>query len=163
MDLIRAYSPFNSNLRDLETLRTKKHREFTGSYYFGEYLSQSSLKIEGNCQIISAHAIIEKGLFLLLPDLQRSLDTEDKLWANAVISLREVFYQCEADPQQMTGEAIQAVMNIAHLFEPRWRLPMAASFAALRPHPKDNLDILRAFRLARFTSSTLFYVFGYAY
>lgn len=76
MDLIRAYSPFNSKLRDLETLRMKKRREFTDSYYFGEYLSQNSLKIIGNCQIISAHAIVERGLFLLLPDLQRSLDTE---------------------------------------------------------------------------------------
>ena len=43
MDLLRAYSLFDTDLENLEGLRLKK------GMYFGEYLSQGALKIEGKC------------------------------------------------------------------------------------------------------------------
>lgn len=54
MDLICAYHSLDIKLLDLEGLRTKKHCDFAGSFYFREYLSQGALKIKDKCQIVSA-------------------------------------------------------------------------------------------------------------
>lgn len=64
LDLIRAYSPFDANLAEMETLRTQVQG---GRFYSGEYLSQGALKIEGKCDIVSASALIDQGLFDLQP------------------------------------------------------------------------------------------------
>ena len=62
IDLLKAYSPFCIGLEDLKTLRLKK------GIYFGEYLSQGALKIEGKCQIVLAQAMIDQGLYDLRPE-----------------------------------------------------------------------------------------------
>jgi hypothetical protein len=58
LDLIDAFSKFDDpgkmkNLENLQYLRT------SSSYYFGEYLSQGSLKIRGKCQIVSAKVLFD--------------------------------------------------------------------------------------------------------
>jgi hypothetical protein len=57
MDLIEAYQSFDNALQDFKGLRLKK------DWYFGEYLSQGASKIEGKYQIVSAQAMINKGLY----------------------------------------------------------------------------------------------------
>ncbi|EGU75970.1 hypothetical protein FOXB_13513 [Fusarium oxysporum f. sp. conglutinans Fo5176] len=71
MDLIRAYRSFDSSLWNLEGLRCKKRNGFSGYYYFGEYLSQGALKIEGKCQIVLARDIILRGLYDIRPEFAK--------------------------------------------------------------------------------------------
>ncbi|CAG9950124.1 unnamed protein product, partial [Clonostachys rosea f. rosea IK726] len=62
IDLIRSFSLFDIGLRDLKNLRLgKSQSKSSGCYYFGEYLSQGALRIEGRCQIVSAMDIINGG------------------------------------------------------------------------------------------------------
>ncbi|KAJ5475860.1 hypothetical protein N7475_001589 [Penicillium sp. IBT 31633x] len=96
LDLIESFCKFDRetiryeywNLRDLQYLRTKK------GFYFGEYLSQGSLKIENKFQVIPANVLFENNrLQRLQPAFHklyvpppRKQDTE---WANAVMNLRK--------------------------------------------------------------------------
>ncbi|OOQ89241.1 hypothetical protein PEBR_16992 [Penicillium brasilianum] len=51
LDLIDIFYDYNKRLRSFRSLRKG------GTYYFGEYLSQGSLKLENKCQLISADLI----------------------------------------------------------------------------------------------------------
>jgi len=120
MDLVRIFHSSDTDLRNFEGLRTKKHRELTGSYYFGEYLSQGALKIEGSCRIISAQAMIDHGL--LLPP-------KGTPWAEKVVSMRDIFYLKESPDITETG--ICAALDIVELFKRTLRLPLAANLLEL--------------------------------
>jgi hypothetical protein len=143
MDLIRAYRSLDTSLRNFDGLRTKIHG---GAYYFGEYLSQGALKIEDKCQVVSAQAIIDQGLFSL------PLEWRMSGWANEVVRLREAFCQ---QASEITEAELQTAISISQLFESGWRLPIAANFIALLPRRKTDVAILQTFRAAPFTGSPL--------
>lgn len=158
-DLIKAYHSFGmgpKELGDLWNLRSKKHRYFAGSYYFGEYLSQGALRIEDKCDIVSAQALINHGLFDLQPEFEKSArgGTTSHLppWANEVIRLREVFYE-RGPVARVHQQELQAAISIAQLFAPHWRLPVAANFIALFPRRDNDKAILCAFQEPHFTGS----------
>jgi len=151
MDLIRAYRSFDKRLQDLEILRTTKHRDFAGSFYFGEYLSQGALKIEGKCQFISAQAIIDQGLFYLQPEFSKSIVTKEPSWSNEVIRLREAFSRKAAELQPITDDELEVAINIVYRFDPGWRLPIAANLIALLPRRSEDGAILQAFTASPFT------------
>lgn len=156
MDLIRAFRLADNDLRNFEGLRSKRSRRFSGSYYFGEYLSQGALKIEGKCQIVSGQDIISQGLYDILPEFEVFAGWEpgrNPPWADPVIELRERFYRNKTERQGISSEGLQAALNISQLFDSNWRLPIAASFIALAaPHVADE-KILLAFRSPSFTGS----------
>lgn len=142
MDLVKIFSP-NSELERLDGLRNRKHREYSGFYYFGEYLSQGALKIKDKCSVVSAQEIIEAGLFRLRPEFELSRSTNKK-WANEVIRLREIFAP-GAEKPRAAGE-LQAAIRVGNLFGPNWRLPVAASLIALQPCKNgDMIAILQEF------------------
>lgn len=149
-DLIRAYRLFDSELEDFEGLRTKKHPKLSGSYYFGEYLSQGALRIEDKCQLVSAQAMINLGLCKLQPEFSKSMVAQTGL-ANEVIRLREAFYRNLENPQSATKEELEAAINIARLFGPGWRLPIAANLISLLPRQIHDEAILQAFTAGPFT------------
>lgn len=98
MDLLTAFSQYDTSpsymqktLPKLQSLRRRRHRNYSGSYYFGEYLSQGALRIEGCCSIISMQDIIDAGLYTLKDEL-RFPEVKEESWANRVIMLRESFY-----------------------------------------------------------------------
>lgn len=158
MDLIRAYRSFDSNLKDFEVLRSKKHRVWSGYFYFGEYLSQGALRIEGQCEIVSAHKIIDAGLYDLLPEFREFAQWERQErppLANPVIQLRESFYARGAEQQGISEAGIQAAIKIGNLFGQRWRMPVAINLATLIPHLSDNADILQSFRSRPFEGTVL--------
>ena len=158
MDLIRAYKYFDSYLEDFEVLRSKKHRLWSGHFYFGEYLSQGALKIEGKCEIISAQEIIDEGLYDLLPEFREFTQWEPERQpplANPVIQLRERFYARGTQQQEISEAEIQTTINIGNLFGQRWRMPVATTLAALIPHRSDNVDILPSFRSRAFEGTLL--------
>ncbi|KAK4245800.1 hypothetical protein C7999DRAFT_16027 [Corynascus novoguineensis] len=155
MDLIRAYSSSHKRLQQFERFRLqKKHEKYSGSFYFGEYFSQGALKIEGKCQIVSAQEMIGRGLYDLQPEFKTFAEWEKQEkppWANPVIMIREIYYQAELNWQRISMNEREAAMNIAALFGPRWRLPMAANLIAMLPHRVEESDILQAFRAVSFS------------
>ncbi|KAH7021756.1 hypothetical protein B0J12DRAFT_391648 [Macrophomina phaseolina] len=158
MDLIQAYRSLGPGLKNLWDLRSRKHDDLARSFYFGEYLSQGALKIEGKCEIVSTQEIIDHGLFHLQPEFEKAAMWEPipntrPPWANEVIRLREVFYQRTTERQSIDQEELQAAIRIASLFEPRWRLPVAANFIALLPRRDGDSAIQQAFREPHFTGS----------
>jgi len=154
LDLIEAYHSFNSELEDLQKLRLTKH-------YFGEYLSQGSLKIEAKCDIVSAQAMVDRGLFDVLPPL-RDFNTWEVTsrppWAYEVIRLRHFFDATTARPEAGRDE-LRAAVSIAKLFEPRWRLPVAVDLISLRSRRLEDCALLHAFRSPPFTG-LIFYLGG---
>ena len=156
MDLISAYCLLDTDLKHLERLRKRKHSKFTGSYYFGEYLSQGPLKVENKCRLVSAQAMIDGGLFNLEPKFKESVSAQKPEWANKVIEFREAFYQSTLKPQTGTQERLEAAIKIAQLFGPSWRLPMAANLIGLVPHRSEGREFLQVFTGDSFTGLAAF-------
>jgi hypothetical protein len=71
--------------------------------------------------------------------------TEEPTWADKVVRLCEDFYQKIAEPQQITGDQLQSAVNIAQLFKPPYRLPIAADLIALLSYQREEGAILQAF------------------
>ncbi|KAH4954731.1 hypothetical protein HBI38_218640 [Parastagonospora nodorum] len=128
LDLIRAYSPFDAELIEVEKLRTQKQG---GRFYFGEYLSQGALQIEGKCDIVSASALIGQGLFDLQPILKEFARWPKSFkppWAYPVLNLRDDIYRKAV--RTSIADVLKAVTSIKQLFGSRWRLPVAINLVA---------------------------------
>lgn len=141
LDLIRFYRSYDEGLRNFEPLRSKKRKGFSGHYYFGEYLSQGALKIEGKCQIVSAQELMDRGLFSIrseFGDFARWTPQERPPWANDVIELRQRFYTSKSERPGISEEGLQAAHDISRLFDAPWRLVMAANLIALAPPRVDD-------------------------
>lgn len=141
MDLIQMYDGVDPELDDVRLLRQRQHRNFRGYYYFGEYLSQGSLKIEGHSEAVTLAALLQNHLDVLQP-LFNDI-SGNRMWANQVIYLREALYS--KPPQMITEDEARAAISLSNLFEPRWRIPMAAYFLALVPRTVDDGDMMNMF------------------
>lgn len=139
MDLISAFSAHDSNLASLRRLRNRQRQGYNGYYYFGEYLSQGSLQVEGSCSIVSVQDLIDCGLFSLRPELQ-NYGNQQPSWANKTIELRQIFFYKNPAATLDTAK-VEAAMNIGDLFGGRWKLPVAAAFLSLQPYRKWINDI----------------------
>lgn len=149
LDLIRAYSAFDRALADTLKLRTEKHG---GRFYFGEYLSQGALKIKGKCAIVPASALIERGLFDLQPIFEEFAHWEKAFtppWVYPVLHLRNDIDRKTAGAS--TSTVLRAVNCIIQLFEPPWRLPMAANLIGSLCCRIEDPSILEFFRRDSFT------------
>lgn len=122
--------------KDLENFRSFRNGP---KLYFGEYLSQGSLKIEGKCEIISAQSLFEGDRLRRLQPHFQALDdlpfrNGKPLWANEVIRLRNVIWQATdvrvLSPQEMEGR-LEAVKEIVQNLQPSWRFPLAIYFTSL--------------------------------
>lgn len=104
-----------------------------GSYYFGEYLSQGSLRIENKCQVVSAQALTDEKRLSRLQPLFKEMRPK---WANEVRRLRQIIWP-DIDEislrtlSEVTHDQVKAVDEIANLFGHGWRFPMAVYFAGL--------------------------------
>ncbi|KAJ5119422.1 hypothetical protein N7448_010091 [Penicillium atrosanguineum] len=127
------YYPPNYNLPNLRTFRNE-HLE---GYYFGEYLSQGSLKIESNFQMITANVLFDNDRLHRLQPAFAALyrDPEDGVpkWADAVIDLRKAIW-----PQTTRllssaeiNRRLQAVKEIVDNSAPSYRFPLGIYLAAL--------------------------------
>ncbi|KAL3479390.1 hypothetical protein BJX99DRAFT_255648 [Aspergillus californicus] len=124
------------NLKNLHSLRTEAKRQ--GLFYFGEYLSQGALRIENKHQVISAASLMQGNLMQrlqpLLPDIHDPAN-EEPSWANEVLRLRDaIFLRTETSDELCTRETnyrLESIREIADLFQPGWKFPLAVYFAAL--------------------------------
>lgn len=137
LDLIHTFweyddHPPRQNLENLQYLRNET------KYYFGEYLSQGPLKVEGKCQIIPAQSLFKNDR---LPRLQphfklynEPLRNEKPEWANEVIRLRGAIWPTSGPPILSSvdlGDRLQAIKEIIETLSANWRFPLAIYFAAL--------------------------------
>ncbi|KAL5359330.1 hypothetical protein BJX96DRAFT_183677 [Aspergillus floccosus] len=121
LDLIDAFynldDSFGLNLANLRSLRNER------GYYFGEYLSQGSLNIEGKHQVILAKAIIDNGRLRRLQPIFAELRTDSP----------KAIWQCPRPSQLSSTEMfsrLHAVGEIIENIEPDWKFPVAVYFAA---------------------------------
>ncbi len=143
LDLIKAFLPFDTpqekNLKDLLTLREKPN------FYFGEYLSQGSLKIEGKCQRISAATLFENdALYRLQPEFGATSNPPPGakvVWVKEVNRLRDSLYQQQGrlSMQEMSNR-LEAVGELSGHFPPGWQFPLAIYFAGLISHDSVTED-----------------------
>ncbi|KAF3768710.1 hypothetical protein M406DRAFT_249345 [Cryphonectria parasitica EP155] len=141
IDLLEAYHEHSPRLDDLYILRRRRHKNYQGYFYFGEYLSQGCLNIEGRVQVVSLAALLENGLSTLRPEFADMSESRRGL-ANQVIAMREAFLY---PPRLITENEARAVIRLSELFEPSWRLPMAAYFLALWPRTLQDGDMINMF------------------
>ncbi|KAJ5656463.1 hypothetical protein N7507_008413 [Penicillium longicatenatum] len=143
MDLISIFSKFDSRLRNLQGLRTRNTSNCSKCYYFGEYLSQGALKIEGKCGSATAKEIIDKRLFYLRAEFKDSLNDEME-WANRVLKLRRCFIGVEVEDETPDELKLQVALafGIGSLFGSSWAPPIAASLLGLRPRSARDVDII---------------------
>lgn len=138
LDLIDAFwqfddHPSKKNLENLRDLRKGIKN------YFGEYLSQGSLKIGGKCETISAQSLFESNRlrrlqphFLELHDLPSN--NGRPVWVQEVIRLRETIWRpTDIRTSSLTeiGDRLEAVREIVQDLEPSWKFPLAIYFTSL--------------------------------
>ncbi|KAI1069344.1 hypothetical protein LB507_008710 [Fusarium sp. FIESC RH6] len=113
--------------------------------YFGEYLTQGYLEIEGHCCQVSMQQLIDTGLFKLCT----FSDWEN--WANPVLDIRrEAFSAEEIDHELVRLATSMGVVNM----EPRFAFPFAAMLLLL--HARDTKhESVRATFHAMFTEEEL--------
>jgi hypothetical protein len=157
LDLIRAYNSHDVDLAETEKLRTLRQG---GRFYFGEYLSQGALKIEGGCDIVSASALIDQGLFDLQPvfkDFAQWQKAYSPPWAYPVLHLRENISQKAI--RTSTADILRAVVGIIQLFGSRWRLPMAINLVASLCYGERHYLVMNLFNGKDFTGLIPFVMF----
>lgn len=153
LDLIRAFKDRDRRLSNLWGLRHKPRGGFwSGSYYFGEYLTQGSLSLEGKCARVTAKEMMNNGLPELQPrfDQFAAWDRNEAGWAKLVVELREPFY---APPAEDVGERrvgpndndASIMRRIGNLFGVGWRAPVALALFSLAPNRTGAVDLLFGF------------------
>jgi hypothetical protein len=133
--LIEAFSDRNDRYkRGLKNLRTLRK---VSAYYFGEYLTQGSLRIADKHQVVSATSLFQDDLMKRLqphlPNIQDTTDGEPG-WADPVLDLRKQIWPTNTFDPLSTEEMrrrLRAVAELTSLFDEGWRFPLAVYFAAL--------------------------------
>ena len=144
MELIDAIVSEWPPLREIREWRTRRvHR-----LYFGEYLSQGSLDIQGWCVQTSLQNLIDNGLFVLAPALGESEHWHR--WANRVVELRQRFESSDERSVSAKSEMRKAIVVAETCFGLHWTLPMALMLLCLKPRPRGDPTIVQGL-LATFT------------
>lgn len=138
LDLIDTFwesdnHPPRKNLESFRYLRNKTQN------YFGEYLSQGSLKIEGKCELISAESLFENDrLRRLQPHFcelhHLPFNNGRPILSQEVIRLREAIWQptdLQIPSSAEIEDRLKAVKEIVQHLETRWKLPLAIYFSSL--------------------------------
>ncbi|KAK4096623.1 hypothetical protein N658DRAFT_519097 [Parathielavia hyrcaniae] len=150
-----TFFPTGVFLRDLDLIRAfRASDEFLDD--FGDLQLKNRGGIEDKCKLVSAQAMIDRGLYDLQPRFKEFAAWPKAWrppWANPVLELRKEFNRELGDACEVSLKEQLAAMNIADLFGGRWALPLAANAFALRPRRCWNERILATFRSCRFTGS----------
>lgn len=129
LDLINIFCDYDRDLENLRGLRT------TRGYYFGEYLSQGSLKIEGKCQVIPADILFDQDrLHRIQPEFMEFRYDIEPRWANEVLRLRRAIWPPDGSAPLSMAEIrgrLQAIVEIVQVLEDDWAIPISIHFAAL--------------------------------
>jgi hypothetical protein len=150
--------PQGTFIQDMEVMklfehadtRLKKFVEYRETeYYFGEYLTQGPLNIQGRCVFASVQQMINLGLFTLQPGLAE--EEQWRCWPKRVLDYRQLF----SDRKQvatMKGDVSTALDIARNCFGGRWTVPGAIMLLSLQPRYRDDSVISEGFK-AQFTGT----------
>ncbi|KAB8257965.1 hypothetical protein BDV32DRAFT_76683 [Aspergillus pseudonomiae] len=138
LDLIEAFWQFDNHPsgKDLGALRSLRN-DF--KHYFGEYLSQGSLNIANKHQMIPATSLFAENLLQRLqPQFAGIIGTksgkQNPDWVKEVLHLRRSIWTGNKLDRLSSAEMLgrlEALKELADLFQPGWRFPLAIYFASL--------------------------------
>jgi hypothetical protein len=142
MEAFSQHEPYHRPKRNLASL----HNLRRGPHYFGEYLSQGALKIEGCCAMVSIEEIVACGLFDLRSEFRQAFQNPKDEWADAVVELRRMFCLLKTERSLLaTDRELNAAWSIGMRYGPTWRLDTALAFLALKPRHDKDVNIIRKF------------------
>jgi len=148
--LIEAFAPYDQDPTGEHSLSKLKDIRHHGKYYFGEYLSQGALQIEGSCAIVSMDNIVAHGLYHLREEFQTIAWKPEKLWARKTRELRRAHFRARKEgvkqPSLATDRELTAAWHIGMSFGSTWLLPVALAFLALKPRHIWDTNITSKFR-----------------
>ncbi|EMT68721.1 hypothetical protein FOC4_g10000300 [Fusarium odoratissimum] len=128
-------------LDNFRHLRNKRHKTYSGVYYFGEFLSQGQTNMTGRSSTVTCDKIINNALFTMLPQFQAELEDSKIQWAEAVVKSRQSFYM-DIGPEATSACEFVEAAKIALNFGTVWFLPVLANLLALRPRAAQDPGIL---------------------
>lgn len=131
--LMAAFAPHSQDLADLHRLRTTATHGGE-VFYFGEYLSQGYLRVEGCARETSLQRMVDCHLFKLCPGLADRSGWSR--WAKRVMELRRAYDVAGGRPQLVdTGvrDVRRAVVLASSCFGDDYALVIAAMVLALLP------------------------------
>jgi hypothetical protein len=135
-DLISAFKRFDA--REEKGLKSLAGMRANNDLYFGEYLSQGSLRISGKCSTVSAQTMINKGLLDLHSVFRQACEGNDpREWVKPVQTVRKTIKAAAKNPPAAL-ELLDKAFEIALDFGEGWGLPIAVHLLALLPHALDR-------------------------
>ena len=143
LELINAFSDYldrtvKKNLRYLQQLR-----EGPRGYYYGKYLSQGRLDIDGICFQSTMQDLINSSLFRLMPEFA-DRDSWD-LWANRLLQLRVPFGAPRNVNLSGYADVRSAIIVAESCFPGRGAVLIAIMLLALKTRRNEDPVILKAF------------------
>ncbi|KAK6829069.1 hypothetical protein RU639_003704 [Aspergillus parasiticus] len=144
LEMMKVFESYHDSLKNFRKLRGGKN-------YFGEYLTQGELDIEGRCVKVSLQRMIDLGLF----ELHSGLGNRDgwNRWASRVTELRLDFQT--GSPNPTTRSVVRKAITLAQSCSgDRWAVPLAAMLLALQPRAQKDAIIIAAFS-AMFSSEEI--------
>ncbi|OAL01546.1 hypothetical protein IQ06DRAFT_220781 [Phaeosphaeriaceae sp. SRC1lsM3a] len=144
LDLIDAFAKYSDPMLKENLSYLQQLRQGSRGYYFGEYLSQGYLGIDGICSQATMQDLIGSGLFELMPEFEDQASWN--LWANRVIQLRDPFRGGTIGITPSHDYEVRRAILIAETcFPGRWALPTAVMLLSLKPRMNKDRVILDAF------------------
>ncbi|KAB5536013.1 hypothetical protein GE09DRAFT_337795 [Coniochaeta sp. 2T2.1] len=145
LDLLEAYVDHEDVGRFLNL------RLSDGGWYFGEYLSQGRLDIQGRSAHTSLRLLLDMGLY----DLEPRFEEDQERLANRILELRVPFaaaplITCPASKLQVR----KAIAAAQASFGDEYALPFALMMLCLCPRPRRDRAILAGFE-ATFTDEEI--------
>jgi hypothetical protein len=135
IELLDVFGSMNSGLQSMRDLRNK------GYYYFGEYLTQGCLPIEGHCVEAKFSQMVTLGLFKSIPELAE--EGRDNKLATKVCDYRSWVL---GENRQVTPMALRHSITLAQVaFGDRWTVPVSLMLLALQPREAGDHALTRVF------------------
>lgn len=143
LELIDAFAHHSDPAVRENLAYLRKLRQGSKGYYFGEYLSQGRLDINGICAQATMQNLTDSGLFKLMPGLE-SKESWNK-WADRVVQLRGEFNVYNNVRLSDHSDVRRAIAIAETCFPGRWALPVAVMLLALKPRISKDHIVLGAF------------------
>lgn len=137
----KPHSWKDRGLSNIRQLRNRKHKDYSGIFYFGEYLSQGqiNININGRSCTVPCDKMINNHLFAMMPEFKVEMESEVQSWANTVIRFRDP--SSIKKQEAIDNSEFSEAKAIALEFDTKWFLPMLANLLALSPHTANPANI----------------------
>ncbi|KAF3032321.1 hypothetical protein E8E12_002369 [Didymella heteroderae] len=143
LELIDAFAHHSDPAIRENLAYLRELRQSSRGYYFGEYLSQGRLDINGICSQATMQNLIDSGLFKLMPELE-SKESWNK-WADRVVELRGQFNIHNNVGLSDRPDVRRAITIAETCFPGQWALLVAVMLLALKPRMNKDRIVVGAF------------------